>query len=92
MIVLLDGVTEIAKSAVTTSVTLKVCVSGPLVPLIVSVYVPPGVEALVETVRVVEPEVVMDAGLNEAVVPDGSPVTLNATVPLNPVPGLTVAV
>ena len=66
--------------------------TGPLVPLIVSVYVPVGVEALVETLMVVDPEVLTDAGLNEAVAPVGSPVTLNATVPLNPVPGVTVAV
>ena len=32
-----------------------------------------------------------DAGLNEAVVPDGSPLTLKVTVPLNPVPEVTVA-
>ena len=45
-----------------------------------------------ETVSVVEPDVVTDAGLNEAVAPDGSPLTLNVTGPLNPVPAVTVAV
>ena len=60
--------------------------------MIVSVYVPTGVEALVETLSVVGPDVLTDAGLNEAVAPDGSPLTLKVTVPLNPVPGVTVAV
>jgi hypothetical protein len=46
----------------------------------------------VETLSVVEPEVLTDAGVNEAVAPDGNPVTLNATVPLKPVPAVTVAV
>ena len=41
--------------------------------------------------RVVDPEVLTDAGLNEAAAPDGNPLTLNATVPVNPVPGVTVA-
>jgi hypothetical protein len=46
---------------------------------------------LVEMLIVVEPELVTDVGLNEAVTPAGSPVTLKFTIPLNPVPAVTVA-
>ncbi len=44
------------------------------------------------TLRVLEPDVEMDAGLNEALAPAGSPLTLRETVPLKPVPAVTVAV
>ena len=44
-----------------------------------------------EIVRVVEPEALTDPGLNEEVAPDGKPLTLNVTVPLNPAPKVTVA-
>ena len=37
------------------------------------------------TVNVVEPDVVLDAGLKLAVAPVGRPVTLNVTVPVKPV-------
>ena len=49
-------------------------------------------DALVDTVRVVCPEVLRDTGLNEALAPAGSPVTLKLTVPVNPPLGVTVAV
>ena len=45
-----------------------------------------------ETLRVLEPDVEMDAGLNEALAPAGRPLTLRETVPLKPVPAVTVAV
>jgi len=48
--------------------------------------------APVDTLSVVDPEVVTDAGLNEAVAPDGRPVTVKLTTPVNPVPVVTVAV
>ena len=35
-----------------------------------------------ETLSVVEPDALTDAGLNEPDAPDGSPLTLNVTVPL----------
>jgi hypothetical protein len=91
VIVRLAGVAVMLKSPVTTSVTVVVRVSGPLVPRMVSVWVPAGVDAVVETLIVVEPDVFTDVGLNEAVAPAGNPVTLNATVPVKPVPGVTVA-
>ena len=46
---------------------------------------------LVATLRVVEPEVFTEAGLNEAVAPEGSPLTVKPTVPMNPAIGATVA-
>jgi len=79
------------------SVTVQVRLAPPLRPVTVAVYVPGGVDAEVEKVSVevvlVEPaanEAV--AGLNDAVVPAGSPLTLKLTVPLNPPDGVTVAV
>jgi hypothetical protein len=40
---------------------------------------------------VVEPAVLTEVGLNEAVVPAGSPVTVKPTVPVKPLSGATVA-
>jgi hypothetical protein len=65
-------------------VTVVLWVSVPLVPLIVSVYVPAGVEALVDTVKVELPEPATDVGLNVGVAPVGRPLALNATLPVNP--------
>ena len=42
--------------------------------------------------KVLEPEVEMDAGVNDAEAPAGSPLTLSETMPLKPVPAVTVAV
>jgi hypothetical protein len=50
------------------------------------------VEPSVTTVIVVEPEVFTVVGLKVAVAPVGRPLTLNVTVPVNPVPGVTVTV
>jgi hypothetical protein len=91
-IVTLDGAAEIEKSPLTTSVTFTVWLTDPLAPLIASVYVPPGVVPLVDTLRVAEPDPLTDAGVNEAVAPDGRPVTLKLTAPVNPDPAVTVAV
>ena len=46
----------------------------------------------VETLSVLEPEVEMDAGLNDPEAPAGSPPTLSETVPLKPIPAVMVAV
>jgi len=89
------GVAVIAKSGdgpVTTSVTVVLCVRLPLLPVMISVYVPGGVEALVVTVIVEEPLVVIVPGLNEADAPMGKPLALNVTVPVNPPAGVTVTV
>jgi hypothetical protein len=39
-----------------------------------------------------EPDVVTEVGLNEALAPVGSPLTLKATVPVKPFAGVIVAV
>jgi hypothetical protein len=44
------------------------------------------------TVSCDEPEPATDVGLNEALAPEGTPVTLRFTVLLNPFVGATVAV
>ena len=65
----------------------------PLVPVMVMVNVPVGVKvASVVTVRVEEPEVLTEAGLNVAVAPAGRPLALKVTVPLNEPTAATVAV
>jgi hypothetical protein len=46
----------------------------------------------VDTLIVVDPDVVTEAGLNVAVAPEGNPVTVKPTVPVKPLTGLTVAV
>src|SRR2546421_6798071 len=79
------------------SVTVQVRLAPPLRPVTVAVYVPGGVDAEVEKVSVevvlVEPaanEAV--AGLNDAVVPAGSPLTLSATGSAKPYSPETVTV
>jgi hypothetical protein len=83
------GEAEIVKSdpgvaAFTVSGTASVCVIAPLVAVTVSDELPAGVEAPAVIVSVVVPLPVMLAGLKLAVAPAGSPVTDNATAPLNP--------
>ena len=63
----------------------------PLVPTIVKGKLPVGPVGLDVIVIVEDPEVVTVAGLKLAVTPDGSPVALNVTVPVNPLVGVTVA-
>ena len=68
--------------------TGAVRVKAPLVPVTVSGNVPAGVSAVVATVSVDAPDPpLMLTGAKEAVAPAGSPVTLNATLPLNPLIG-----
>jgi len=55
----------------------------PLVPVTVSVRAPRVVFELVDTVSV-EPAPVVELGLNDALERFGSPLTLNATEPVNP--------
>jgi hypothetical protein len=54
--------------------------------------VPAGVVAFVVTVSVLEPDGVTETGLNDLVAPEGNPVALKATVPVKPVPAVTIAV
>ena len=72
--------------------TLAVCVTEPLVPLIVSVELLAGLPAGMLTVNVELPDVVIEAGLKEAVAPDGNPLTDNPTVPVNEPSALTFTV
>jgi len=88
------GEAEILKSGfapVTTSVTVVEWTNEPLVPVIVSVYVPTGVEAAVVTFMVLLPEPMTEVGLNEALAPVGRPLALKVTVPLKPPDAVTVA-
>jgi hypothetical protein len=83
----------IADSAfVTVSVTLVVWVRVPLVPVMVSAYVPTGVVELVVTVRVELPVPVTVAGEKLAVAPAGNPLALSVTTPVNPFTAPTLAV
>jgi len=62
----------------------------PLVPVIVSVYVPKGVPGPVATVRVDDPEPpLIEDGLKLAVALAGRPLALSVTEPLNPPCGET---
>ena len=49
-------------------------------------------EVPVVTFRVETPEVVTDVGLNETVAPVGTPLTLNVTLPVKLLFGVTVTV
>ena len=74
------------------SVTCWEWLTPPLVPVTVSVDVPVGAFRLALIVSVDEPEFVIDAGMKLELVRRGSPVTLSATVPENPAPGVIVTV
>jgi hypothetical protein len=55
----------------------------------VSVYVPTGVLADVETVSVEEPDPVIEVGTNEAAAPEGKPLAEKLTEPEKPFSALT---
>src|ERR1019366_8956801 len=74
----------IAAAFATVRVPLAVWVKLPLVPVMVSGYVPSGVVELVVTVSVEVPDPVTVAGEKLAVAPAGSPLALSVTTPLNP--------
>src|SRR5580700_8268457 len=77
---------------VTTNVTVAVCVSEPLVPVIVKVALPVGVLLVVVTVSVEVPDPLTDEGENDGVAPLGSPLALRLTAPLNPLMAPTFTV
>jgi hypothetical protein len=78
--------------AETSRIVLVECVSEPLTPVMVRVEPPAGVLAVVATVRVEVPDVVIVAGEKEPVVPAGRPVTLKAIDPVKPGSAVTVTV
>ncbi len=82
----LDGVAVRVKSAaaLTTRLTDAVCTRFPLDAVMVSGYVPNGVAEVVFTANVEDPEPVTELGLKLAVAPEGSPLILKVTAPLNP--------
>ena len=63
---------------------LVLWLNDPLVPVVVNVTGPDEVPEFVAIVRVLDPELVIADGLNEAVMPDGRADTLNWIAPLNP--------
>jgi hypothetical protein len=69
---------------------VAVWVRAPLVPVTVTVATPKVAVLEAESVRVLVP--VVEAGLNAAVTPLGSPVAVKATLPLKPPDGVTVMV
>jgi len=76
----------------TTSVTMVEWVTLGLVPVIMTEYVPAGVE-LVVMVRVDEPDPpLIEAGLKPAVAPAGSPLALRPTGSVNPPEAATLTV
>jgi hypothetical protein len=74
----------------TVTVMVAVWVRAPLVPVTVTVATPKVAVLEAESVRVLVP--VVEAGLNAAVTPLGSPVAVKATLPLKPPDGVTVMV
>ena len=72
--------------------TVLECVRRPLVPVMVSVNVPVDAVLKVETLIVDEPEPLSDVGLNIALAPVGTPLTLRFTVPAKQPTALTLPV
>ena len=72
--------------------TVVLCVTVLLVPVIVSTNVPVPLFRLVVMVSVDEPVPVTELGENVALARFGNPDTLNATLPLKPLLGVTVTV
>ena len=83
---------KLCAGIVTTKVTVAECVAEVPVPVMVRVYVPGTVAAVVATVIVELPDVVSEAGLNDAVTPAGKPLADKVTAPVKPFEGVTVTV
>ena len=56
----------------------------------VNVYEPEATLFVVETLRIAVPDVLMDAGEKVAAMPDGSPLAVSETVPVNPFSAATL--
>jgi hypothetical protein len=81
---------EKSAGALTVRMRVAVCVSEPLVPVMVTVACP--VAAVAEAVNVSVLVPVVEVGLKLAVTPLGRPLALRATLPVKPLPGVTVTV
>ena len=79
-------------ATITTSVTVVLCTKLPLVPLIVSVEVPTGVDGEVAIASELVPEPLTEVGIKLAVAPEGRPLTDKLTVPPKPFRAVTVVV
>jgi hypothetical protein len=90
----LEGVAVRVKSgaAPTTKLTDAVCTRFPLVAAIVNGYVPNGVDDVVLTVNVEDPEPVTEVGLKPAVAPVGRPLIVKPIWLLNPLVEVTFTV
>ena len=84
MIVCEEDPVERLKSCIT-KLTFVLPLKVELLTVIVSGYVPAGVDVDVLTVNVEEPELLIVAGLKLAVAPAGNPLTLSVKAPLTPV-------
>ena len=76
----------------TVSETVMLCVRLPLVPVMVSVDVPPGTVVGTDTVRVEVPDPVSDAGLKAAVALAGRPLTARLVGEVSPALAVRVTV
>jgi hypothetical protein len=81
-----------ADPVVTVSVTLTVWLRELVVPVILSVEVPPGVLPDVVTASLELPEPLTVEGAKDTDVPPGNPLTPKFTVPLKPLSGEIVTV
>lgn len=86
-----EGDAEMEKSF-TTRVTVVEWVSDPLLPVMVSVKVPSAVLELVVTLMVLPDPPLIGFGLNEALAPEGRPLTLRVTLPVKAPTAVTVTV
>ena len=73
-----------AETTVITSVTFAVRVTAPLVPVMVTGYVPTAAPLVVVIASVEDPLPETDAGVNVPVTPAGSPLALSTTLLLKP--------
>jgi hypothetical protein len=77
---------------VTPTETVLVCVSKPLVPVMGNVVLPTGVLEVVVIVSIEVALPLIEAGLNVAVVPVGSPLTLKPIEPVKPLIAVVLTV
>jgi hypothetical protein len=73
----------VGREVTTFSVKLVDCVVEPLVPVTVTVELPSGVLVEAPSVSTEVPDALIELGLNDGVTPDGRPLMLKVTVPVN---------